>query len=168
MVPYDLTQGHLKCGGTRDRYLPGPHRRALRNADAIIRGFDDYRGCVGCSAFHPEPEPRIREKPARNDDDRQRGERSMTQRNEPHDDISRYEFSGIEKRHGIVPAWLAVVFFGKRQCEIHRSNSHGNPVQGDLELATVRSPATCSVGFSATAAGGTVVHCPATRPWNGR
>lgn len=32
---------------------------------------------------------------------------------EKHDDpleISRYEFSGIEERHGIVPKWLTVVY----------------------------------------------------------
>jgi len=25
-------------------------------------------------------------------------------------EVSRYEFSGIEERHGAVPAWLAVVY----------------------------------------------------------
>ena len=34
----------------------------------------------------------------------------MKEEGEHKGDISRYEFSGIEERHGIVPKWLAVVY----------------------------------------------------------
>lgn len=34
----------------------------------------------------------------------------MEPEDRPSDEINRYEFSGIEERHGIVPAWLIAVF----------------------------------------------------------
>ena len=34
----------------------------------------------------------------------------MSEKDEHAQSISRYEVSGIEERHGIIPAWLAVVY----------------------------------------------------------
>lgn len=34
----------------------------------------------------------------------------MTKEPKDHTEVSRYEFSGIEERHGIVPKWLVGVY----------------------------------------------------------
>jgi hypothetical protein len=35
---------------------------------------------------------------------------ATSEEKDEHDEISRYEFSGIEERHGVIPKWLGAVY----------------------------------------------------------
>ncbi len=47
IVPYNLTEGHIKCGDTRSGHLPRIHHRAERNSDAFVRRFHQSRTTPG-------------------------------------------------------------------------------------------------------------------------
>src|ERR1700721_4416461 len=93
----------------RKRHLPRVHRRALGHADALLRRLGQPRRGLGVGALHPESQSGLREKCDRRGRALRRGI-TMKQEGEHKSEISRYEFSGIEERHGIIPKWLAAVY----------------------------------------------------------
>src|SRR5258706_10145346 len=95
----------------RKRHPPCVHRRAFRHADALLRRLGQSGRGLGFGALHPESESRLREEFDRSGRALRRGI-PMKQDGEHKSEISRYEFSGIEERHGIIPKWLTAVYAG--------------------------------------------------------
>src|SRR5216684_1228567 len=93
----------------RKRHLPCVHRRALGGADALLRRLGQSRRGLGFGALHSEFKSGLRKEFDRSGRTRRRG-LTMKQESEHKSEISRYEFSGIEERHGIIPKWLAAVY----------------------------------------------------------